>query len=75
MLFFLKEKACFRQHKLSIFINIFLRNLLLFNLLILLFLSLLKELIINCLIKNANKIENTNKKTRLKIFEDANLFC
>jgi len=44
-------------------------------LLILLFLSLSKELIINYLVKNASKIEDTNKKTRLKILKDANLFC
>ena len=51
-----------------------LRNLLLFNLSILSFLSLSKELIINCLIKNANKIEEANKKTRLKMLEDVDLF-
>jgi len=51
-----------------------LRNLLLFNSLILLFLSLSKELIIDCLNKNANKVEVVNKKTSLKILEDANLF-
>jgi hypothetical protein len=51
-----------------------LRNLLLFNLLILLFLSLSKELVINYLIKNANKIKDTSKKTRLKMLKDANLF-
>jgi hypothetical protein len=75
MLSFLKEKACSRQYRLLTFVNIFLRNLLLFNLSILLFLSLSKELAINCLVKNVNKIENTNKKTRLEIFENANLFC
>ncbi len=57
MLFFLEENACFRQYKLLISVNIFLRNLLLSNLLILLFLNLSKELVINCLIKNANKIK------------------
>jgi len=36
---------------------------------------LLKELAINCLAKNANKIKNTKKKTRFKILKDANLFC
>jgi len=51
-----------------------LRNLLLFNLLVLLFLSLSKELVINYLIKNANKIKDTSKKTRLKMLKDANLF-
>jgi len=56
------------------FANMSLRNLLLFNLSILSFLSLSKELIINCLIKNANKIEDANKKTRLKMLEDADLF-
>jgi len=55
MLFFLEENARFRQYKLLISVNIFLRNLLLSNLLILLFLNLSKELVINCLIKNANK--------------------
>jgi len=57
MLFFLEENARFRQYKLLIFVNIFLRNLLLSNLLILLFFNLSKELVINCLIKNANKIK------------------
>jgi len=57
------------------FANIFLRNLLLFDLLILLFFSLSKELVINCSTKNANKIKNTNKKTKFKIFKNANLFC
>ncbi len=56
------------------FANMSLRNLLLFNLSILSFLSLSKELIINCLIKNANKIEEANKKTRLKMLEDVDLF-
>jgi len=40
----------------------FLRNLLLSNLLILLFLSLSKELVIDYLNKNANKIKIVNKK-------------
>jgi len=75
MLSFLKEKTRFRQYRLLIFANIFLRNLLLFDLLILLFLSLSKELIISCSIKNTNKIKNSNKKTRLEILKDANLFC
>jgi len=75
ILFFLREKARSRQHKLLTFANMFLRNLLSSNLSILLFLSLSKELIIDYLIKNANKIENANKKTRLKMFEDASLFC
>ncbi len=75
MLFFLREKVCFRQYRLLTFVNIFLRNLLLFNLLILLFFSLSKELIVNCLAKNANKIKNANKKTRLKMLKDASLFC
>jgi len=75
MLSLLREKARFRQYKLLIFANIFLRNLLLSNLLILLFLNLSKELVINYLIKNANKIENISKKTKLKILKDANLFC
>jgi hypothetical protein len=57
MLFFLEENARFRQYKLLISVNIFLRNLLLSNLLILLFLNLSKELVVNCLIKNANKIK------------------
>ncbi len=48
----------------------FLRNLLLFDLSILLFLSLSKELAIDCSNKNVDKIENTNKKTSLE--EDAN---
>jgi len=75
MLSFFKEKTRFRQYRLLIFANIFLRNLLLFDLLILLFLSLSKELIISCSIKNTNKIKNSNKKTRLEILKDANLFC
>ncbi len=74
MLFFLREKARSRQYKLLTFANMFLRNLLLFNLLILLFLNLSKELIINCLIKNKSKIKDTNKKARLKILENASLF-
>jgi len=53
----------------------FLRNLFLSNLLILLFLSLSKESIINCLDKNASNIEVVNKKTSLKILKDENLFC
>jgi len=52
----------------------FLRNLLLSNLLILSFLNLSKELIIDCLNKNANKIEVVNEKTSLVILKDANLF-
>ncbi len=75
MLSFFKEKACFRRYRLLIFVDVFLRNLLLFNLSILLFLNLLKELIIDCLVKNASKIEDTSKKTRLKMLEDASLFC
>jgi len=74
MLSFLSEKACFRQYRLLIFANIFLRNLLLSNLLILLFLSLSKKLVINCLAKNANKIKDTSKKTKLEMFEDASIF-
>jgi len=58
-----------------IFTNIFLHNLLLSNLSILLFLSLSKKLTIDCLDKNANKIEIVNKKTNLEILKDANLFC
>jgi len=53
----------------------FLRNLLLFDLLILSFFSLSKELVIDRLDKNANKIEVVNKKTNFEIFKDANLFC
>ncbi len=56
------------------FAYIFLRNSLLSNLLVLLFLSLLKELVINYLSKKKKKIQNTNKKTSLKIFENADLF-
>ncbi len=52
----------------------FLCDLSLFNSLILLFLNLSKELIIDCLIKNANKIKNVNKKTKLKILKNTNLF-
>jgi len=74
MLFFLREKARFRRCKLFTFANVFLRNLLLFNLLILSFLNLSKELIIDCLIKNANNVENANKKTRLEMFKNASLF-
>jgi hypothetical protein len=75
MLSFLREKACSRQYRLSTFANIFLRDLLLFNLLVFLFLNLLKELIINYLSKNVSKIEDTNKETSLKVLGDANLFC
>ena len=74
MLSFLREKACFRQYRLLIFANIFLRNLLLSNLLILLFLNLSKKLVINCLAKNANKIKDTSKKTKLEMFKDAIIF-
>jgi len=52
----------------------FLRNLLLFNLSILLFFSLSKKLIINCLDKNVSKIEIVNKETSFEILEDASLF-
>ena len=48
------------------FANVSLRNLLLFNLSILLFFSLSKELIIDCLIKNANKIKDANKRRNLR---------
>jgi len=75
MLSFSREKICFRRCKLSTFANVFLRNLLSFDLLILSFLSLSKELIIDCLDKNANKIEVVNKKTSLEMLKDANLFC
>jgi len=51
-----------------------LRNLLLFNLSILLFLNLSKELIIDYLNKNANKIEVVNKKTSLEMLKDVSLF-
>jgi hypothetical protein len=74
MLFFLKEKARFRRCKLLTFANVFLRNLLSSNSLILSFLNLSKKLIINYLIKNASKIEDANKKTRLKMLKNANLF-
>jgi hypothetical protein len=43
-----------------------LRNLLLFNLSILLFFSLSKELTINYLTKNANKIEKISKKNKTR---------
>jgi len=56
------------------FVNIFLRNLLSSNLSILLFFSLSKELVINYLDRNANKIEIVDKKTSLEILKDANLF-
>jgi len=52
----------------------FLRNLSLFNLSILLFFSLSKELVIYCLNKNASKIEVINRKTSFEILKDANLF-
>jgi len=52
----------------------FLRNLLLFNLLALLFFSLSKKLVIDCLDKNASKIKIVNKKTNFEIFKNANLF-
>jgi len=74
MLFFLREKARFRRCKLLTFANVFLRNLLSFNLSILSFLNLSKELIIDYSIKNASNVENANKKTKLKMFENANLF-
>jgi len=56
------------------FVNMSLRNLLLFNLSILLFLNLSKELIIDYLNKNANKIEVVNKKTSLEMLKDVSLF-
>jgi len=74
MLSFLKEKARSRRYKLLMFANMFLRNLLSSNLLILSFLSLSKELIIDYLVKNASKIENANKKTKLEMLKDASLF-
>ncbi len=74
MLSFSREKACFRRCKLSTFVNVFLRDLLSFNLLVLSFLNLSKELIIDYLIKNVNKIEDANKKIRLEILKNANLF-
>ncbi len=73
MLSFLREKTRFRRYRLLTFANMSLRNLSLFNLSILLFFNLSKELVINCLIKNANKIEDASKKTRLKMLKDANL--
>ncbi len=75
MLSFLREKARFRRCRLLTFANVFLRNLSSSNLSILLFLSLLKELIINCLAKNASNVEDANKKTRLKMLKNASLFC
>jgi len=51
----------------------FLRNLASFNSSTLLFLNLSKELIINYLNKNANKIRDANKKTNFEILKDANL--
>jgi len=74
MLFFSKEKTRSRRYKLLTFVNIFLRNLLSFNLLILLFLNLLKELAIDSLDKNASKIKVVNKKTSLEVLKDASLF-
>ncbi len=52
----------------------FLRNLLSFNSSILLFLNLLKELIIDCLIKNVSNVKDASKKTRLEMLKNANLF-
>ncbi len=57
-----------------IFVNVFLRYLLLSNLLILSFFSLSKKSIINYLVKKKDKIEDTSKKTNLKIFKDEDLF-
>ncbi len=74
MLFFLREKARSRRCKLLTFANVFLRDSSSFNSLILLFLNLSKELIIDYLIKNANNVKDVNKKTRLKMFENASLF-
>jgi len=54
---------------------VFLRNLLLSNLLVLSFLSLSKELIIDYLDKNASKIEVVSKEINLEILKDVNLFC
>jgi len=51
----------------------FLRNLLLSNLSTLLFLSLSKELIINCPNKNIDKARDTSKKTSFEILENASL--
>jgi len=67
MLFFLREKARFRRCKLFTFANVSLRDFLSF-------LNLSKELIINCSIKNANNVEDANKKTKLKMFKNASLF-
>jgi len=74
MLFFLREKARFRRCRLFTFVDVFLRDLLSFNSLILSFLSLLKKLIIDYLIKNASNVENANKKTRFEMLKNANLF-
>ncbi len=75
MLSFLKKKARFRQCKLLTFANLSLRDLSLLNSLVLSsFLNLSKKLIINCLVNNASKIEDANKKTRLKMLENASLF-
>jgi len=74
MLSFLKEKARSRRYKLLMFANMFLCDLLSSNSSILSFLSLSKELIIDYLVKNTSKIENANKKTKLKILKDASLF-
>ncbi len=52
----------------------FLRNLSLSNSSILSFLSLSKKLIISHLIKNASNIKDANKKTRLEMLKNANLF-
>ena len=52
----------------------FLRDLSSFNSLALSFLSLSKELVIDCLVKNASNVEDANKKTRLKVLENASLF-
>jgi len=75
MLSFSREKTRFRRYKMLTFANVFLRNLSLFNSSILSFLNRSKELIINCLIKNASKIEDANKEAKLKVLENTSLFC
>ncbi len=74
MLFFSREKARFRRCKLLTFANVFLRDLSLFNSLILSFFSLSKELIIDCSIENVDNVEIANKKTRLKMLKNVSLF-
>ncbi len=74
MLFFLREEVRFRRCRLLTFANVFLRNLLSFDSLVLSFLSLSNELVINCSFKNASNVKDANEKARFEMLKNANLF-